>query len=238
MRVFLFSVVLLVLFVSLLGCRSYHHRPRNVPSSAVWVDSTFIDCSAEEQFRADRCTVFKDDTGEVLAEGLFVLNTSDSAADASVLHYAAFGNGVIYLEDARTLVQVTASERDPNKRVITERLKTLAAGNGGEVIDCGKLATSGKTDGMSGCAKQAFKDGKPFYFRYYWRGVDSFGYSGLAGDANGNVFEVVYDSAGWPKLGAPNDLQLLDDGHTVVEPCPKPIVLLGDGRLSCARPVL
>jgi len=66
-----------------------HFRPASVPTSAVWVDNTFVDCSVDTQARANRCTVYKDDTGEILADGLFVLNTTYEGVDKSQLHYAA-----------------------------------------------------------------------------------------------------------------------------------------------------
>src|SRR5713226_624837 len=96
--------ILISLCACSLGCSGNHPRPASVPVSAVWVDNTFIDCSVEKQSRANRCTVWKDDTGEILADGLFVLNGSHRAADTSELHYVGFGNGVILLADAQTLV--------------------------------------------------------------------------------------------------------------------------------------
>src|ERR1700693_4155622 len=114
------STVLVALLTCLLGCRQQHHRPANVPSSAVWVDGAFIDCSVEQQSKANRCTVYRDRTGEILADGLFVLNTSLREADSSELQYAAFGHRLIYLADARTLVPWAASERDPVNRTADE----------------------------------------------------------------------------------------------------------------------
>jgi hypothetical protein len=116
------SAVLVVLLTCLLGCRQQYHRPANVPSSAVWVDGAFIDCSVEQQSKANRCTVYRDRTGEILADGLFVLNTSLREAHSSELRYVAFGNRLIYLADARTLVPWAASERDPVNRVMDETL--------------------------------------------------------------------------------------------------------------------
>jgi len=81
---------LLFLIVCLLGCKEMHSRPGGVPPSAVWADNVFIDCFVETHDKANRCTVYKDTTGEILADGLFVLNSSHRAADKSELHYAAF----------------------------------------------------------------------------------------------------------------------------------------------------
>jgi hypothetical protein len=56
----------------LTGCRGIR-RPTNLPSSAVWAHHIFIDCSADTQDDANRRTVYKEDTGEILADGLFTL---------------------------------------------------------------------------------------------------------------------------------------------------------------------
>ncbi len=234
------NLIFISLLVYMQGCSGHPHRPANVPRSAVWVDSTFIDCSVEKQSNANRCTVYKDDTGEILADGLFVLNTSHSAADTSELHYAAFGNRLIYLEDARTLVPWVVSERDPTNRIINDRLRALATHGAGQAIDCRKAATNGKVEELSECAVRALSDRKPFYVRFYRQGIDSFGFHGFAGDADGNVSQVDYDSMGWTRTVLPKETQLLDDNHIVVMPCPKPVTLTKteNGQLTCAHPIV
>ncbi len=231
--------ILISLFACLLGCSGNHPRPADVPASAVWVDSTFIDCSVERQSRANRCTVWKDDTGEILADGLFVLNTSLGAADISELNYAAFGNGVIFLADARKLVHWAASARDPSNRLVDNRLRALAGNGAMRAIDCRSAATSGKADAASECALRAFADRKPFYVHFYHQGFDSFGYEGFAGDAYGNLYGVNYDSMGWTTTGWPKEAQLFDDNHIVVMPCPRPVALIKteNGQLTCVKPV-
>jgi hypothetical protein len=204
----------------------------------VWVDGTFIDCSVAEEARANRCIVYREQTGEILADGLFVLNTSLREAGSSDLHYAAFGNRIIYLADARTLVPWVASERDPIHRIINERLRALAIGGAGEPIDCQKVTTN--EDERSECVTRAFADRKPFYARYFRQGLDSSVFYGVTGDASGNVFEVDYDSVGWAGAGLrlPKAANLFDDNHIVVIPCPKPVTLrkIG-GRLACVHPI-
>jgi hypothetical protein len=237
MRFFRLKPISLCLLVCLSGCNSFHFRPKNVPRSAVWVDGIFIECSVETRAKADHCTVFKDDTGEILADGLFLLNTSHAAADKSELHYAAFGNGSIYLSDARKLVPWVPSERDPTRRIINERMRAIAARGGKEVIDC--HAADGKPGAVADCALRALADGKPFYAKYYWQGIDSFRFTGFASDAAGNVYEVDYESVGWMNLDVPKEGQLLDGNHTFVMPCPKPISLVKTqgGELACSRPI-
>lgn len=236
MRISRTSIILIALSMCFSACKGTHPRPSSVPSSAVWVDNTFIDCSVETQPKANRCTVYRDDSGEVLADGLFLLNTSHAAAESSELHYAAFGNRVIYLQDARMLVPWVASERDPTHRLINQRLKALASKGSSQAIDC---RNSPGPEAASECVLTAFAGRKPFYIRYYWQGIDSFGFRGLAGDEDGNVYEVDYDSMGWMNP-QPDGGQLFDDNHTFVVPCPKPVSLAKkkDGSLTCyVRPV-
>jgi hypothetical protein len=191
----------LFLAVSLLGCEGTHSRPAGVPSSSVWVDNTFVDCSVERQSGADHCTVYKDDTGEILAEGLFVLKTSYLAAEKSELHYAAFGERGIYLDDLRILVQRTASLRDPSHRIIDERLKTIASKGGSDVLDCTSMKTPGKADVPTECALSAFDRRRPFWVRYYEPGIAWFVYSGFAGNGNGTVYSVFYSHGDWVNIG-------------------------------------
>jgi hypothetical protein len=239
MRVCWPKLIRMFLFVCLSGCKGMHFRPASVPSSAVWVDSTFIDCSVEKQANANRCTVYKDDSGEILADGLFVLSTSHTAADSTALHYSAFGNRVIYLADARRLVPSVLGERDPTHRLITNKLRDFAAHGAGQVTNCRESTTDSKTDELSECGNRAFAERKPFYVRYY-RTIEGGSRSyGLAGDADGNVVEVAYDSKGWLKIGLPKRAQLFDENRLVVIHCPKPVALIKteNGELACALPV-
>ena len=237
MKVSLTKSISCCLLICLSGCNSFHFHPNNVPHAAVWVDGTFIECSVETPAKADRCTVYKDDTGEILADGLFLLNTSHAAADKSELKYAAFGSGIIYLSDARKLVLWVPSERDPTHRIINERLRAIACSGGKQVTDCHDA--DGKTGAVADCALRAFADGKPFYAMYYFQGIDSFGFTGLAGNDDGNVYEVDYHSMGWIGLDLPKEAQLLDGKHTFVMPCLKPIYLVKTeaGKLACSRPI-
>jgi hypothetical protein len=228
--------VLSAMLVCVSGCRGAHPRPPDVPSSAVWVDHAFVDCSVDRQSKANRCTVYKDVSGEVLAEGLFLLNTSHAAADKSELRYAAFGHGINYLQDARLLVPWVASERDPSRRIIDERLRALASSGSKQPIRCQTAETSTSDGADSECALRAFASRQPFYIRFYWQDFDSFGYRGLAGDENQNLYEVDYDSAGWMNQ-RPIEGQLLDNNHTFVVPCRRPVSLVKntDGTLACSH---
>jgi hypothetical protein len=234
-----FIAACLLLHVS--GCKETHLRPSTVPSTATWVDHAFIDCSVETKSRANRCTVYGDNSGEILADGLFLLDKQLAEAETSELRYAAFGNGMIYLQDARVLVQWVASERDPSTRIVKGRLKALAGIGAAEAIDCNATRTNGTADDGVRCGMRAFAARKPFYLRYYQQRYDSFGFTGLAGDEDGNAYEVDYNSRPLtePPL-LPKDAQLLDDNHTVVVPCRhKPITLeqRANGSVVCQVPL-
>lgn len=238
MRLYLLTVVCPFLFACLLGCSGTHSRPESVPSSAIWVDNTFVDCSVETQSRANRCTVYKGDRGDVLADGLFVLNTSHMAAEKSELHYAAFGERGIYLDDLRILVQRTASQRDPSHRIIDERLKTLAASGAAPAVDCTNVRVPGRTDAGAECALSAFANKKPFWIRYYEPGTAWYVYSGYASTADGTVYYVFYHHGDWIGFGD-SDGKMMDDNQTFVVKCPKPTILTKtkNGALTCAQPV-
>jgi hypothetical protein len=61
----------------------------------------------------------------------------------------------------------------------------------------------------------------------------------LAGDANGNVFAVTYQTRAFPSVAPTRHTQLLDDNHTRVTECVKPVTLdkTSRGLLACITPV-
>jgi hypothetical protein len=152
--------------VYLCACGKYHHRPGNVPSSAIWVDGTFIVCSIETEAKANRCTVYKGDSGEILADGLFVLNSTGRAAESAALDYAAFGKRKIYLKTTGIMVPFVPSERDPTNRLIHETLVKFATHGSGEAVDCGKSPMTPIADEIAACGMDAFAEKKAFYLRY------------------------------------------------------------------------
>jgi hypothetical protein len=229
-----------LLLVQLSGCGRLHFRPKNVPASAVWVDGTFIDCSVEAGSKSNPCTVYKDDSGEVLAEGRFMLNNTHGQADKSELQYAAYSNTRILLKDAHELNQISASPRDPSHRIFAERLRKLASQSGSSPIDCG---APNVTESPATCALRAFADKSPFFVRWYFPSSDHFSYSGIAMDNSGVVWRAFYFGGQALQItlrlaGDDPEPTPLDDGHTNVFPCPIPTVLHEDARgvLSCFEP--
>jgi hypothetical protein len=234
------GVILGLLLCGPLGCGRVHFRPKGVPSSAVWVDHTFIECSVEGDSRSNHCTVYKDDSGQVLAEGQFMLKNTHGQADPSELHYVAYGNTSILLADAHELLQISASPRDPSHHIFADRLRTLASHGGSAPIECG---APNATEAPAQCALKAFADKRPFFVRWYFPSTDHFSYSGIAMDSSDAVWSAFYvgGKGYWITVRMPGaDLPPppLDDGHTVVSPCPMPIVLTEDARgvLSCEKP--
>src|SRR5215831_1108625 len=103
MRTCMKSVICLLLLIFPSGCSKWAARPADVPSSAVHVADVFVDCSADERSRANRCTVYKDGSGDIIVSGFFELSGSGSEAINKELAYAAFDGTRIWLQDARYL---------------------------------------------------------------------------------------------------------------------------------------
>ena len=94
-------------------------------------------------------------------------------------------------------------------------------------------------DNISLCAKTAFAERKPFHVLYS-RPFGFFQYAyGLAGDAEGNVYEVLYDSRGLLHFGLGKKSQVFDDNRIRVATCIKPVRLgrTEEGMLACMVPV-
>jgi hypothetical protein len=202
------------------------------------VGGTFITCSVDAEAKANRCTVYKDDSGDILADGLFVLYSSGKAADRAALDYAAFGKRIIYLANTGELVPLVASERDPTNRLMHDALVKFAAPSTDQPIDCGKSPMTPVSDELAACGMHAFAEGKGFYLRYD-RELLEFQSYGLASDTKGNVAEFIYNSEGLLRIGFPKRSQFFADSHVAVTPCPKPVVLVKNeiGELACALPL-
>lgn len=232
------AAALIGILFGISGCGYYHPRPKNVPASATRANDVFIDCTVEWRLNANRCTVYKADSGRILADGLFRLISTEAAADSSELKFAAYAKGTIYLADARFLVLVYPSQRDPEMRLIFDTLKNLATHGVGHAIDCTDIPDNGKAAELSKCAMRAFAEHHAFIVRYYRTGIDSVGWHALAGDTNGNVTEVDYDSMGWMARNLPTGFEYIDDNHIIIAPCPLPVALAkySDSSVSCVRP--
>jgi hypothetical protein len=219
-----FKLIGTLLFLALAGCGRFRFRPAGVPSSAEWVAHTFIDCAIDTSAKSNFCTVYKDDTGEILAEGSFILNNTHGPAAPSQRQYAGFSDRGISLQDTHFLFQISASPRDPSHRVMAERLRAFASRDGYAPIDCGAPNTS---EPPGRCAQKAFAAEKPFYVRWYFPGDLHFSYAGIAMDHEGVVRDAFYSQAGTIWLGVkPEDL--FDGGRIAASVCPAPVILTED----------
>ena len=137
---------------------------------------------------------------------------------------------------------VEASQSDSANRLIDERLKSLSALGSGQPIDCGNTTMQKPDEEASRCAKAAFEDRKPFHLLYSgpsWYPAGSCYAYGLAGDAEGNVYQVQYDSRGLLNLNMGKRSQVFDENRLKVTACIRPVRLggTGEGMLACVTPV-
>jgi hypothetical protein len=205
------KLILPSLFIVSLGCA---HRPANVPASAVKVDGVFIDCSVEASIHANRCTIYKGDTGEALSSGQFVISGTGREAQSGDLKYAASDGSRIFLSDARILYPML-----PRADKLLENKLKLSAGNA--AINCGVVPLEGDPNRASDCALDAFTHRRAFYVYVISEGGISPSSDGLAWDGSGDVMMV-------------DDL-----GNLVYTyPCPRPVRLWKErGRVTCAPSV-
>jgi hypothetical protein len=117
---------------------------------------------------------------------------------------------------------------------LERRLKALA---GDHALLCGPATwDTGSTKLVNKCVRRALGKGKSVYAWYVLGGSVVWNTAvGIAGDGKGNVFVVSFDDAGASAKGLGDRVERLDDGHSVVVTCPKPIKLREafSGNLTC-----
>jgi hypothetical protein len=160
-----------------------------------------------------------------------VRSTSAETSFARVRSMSLFSVALAQLPQPESLAS------DASDRVFSERLKTIG---GGHATDCGTTSSAKPEDSVAACGLKAFQDHKPFFLGYYTRygAVLGFAY-GLAGDASGNVFVVSYQARAFPAVAPTRHTQVMDDNHTRVTGCIKPVTLdnTRQGLLACITPV-
>jgi hypothetical protein len=198
----------LPLLICLSGCKIATERPANVPTSAARIGGVFIDCSVEESSRANRCTVYKEESGELQVSGLFELSGAGREAKQGELRYMAFDGTRIWLQDARFLQPVRLLEY-----AVPGMASQLAALAGKDAINCGRVTRGQPPDAASDCASKAFADRKPFYVSYDQNAWGR-GYTvGFARDANGSLSFVEYTNEGWPPQPPSEGVRVSDGKH-------------------------
>jgi hypothetical protein len=146
-----------------------------------------------------------------------------------------------------TLVSVSPFVQAPNKEstasdapfdVFNARLRLLSSEHGGQATDCATaFAQFGSVDD---CARKQFESGKPFFLGYHGPQNARFVFAyGLAADAAHNVFAIVYQERGFPPVALSRHMRLMDDNHTRVTECTKPVRLEApeQGWLTCVTPI-
>lgn len=127
---------------------------------------------------------------------------------------------------------------DATDRVFIDRLKSLSSRGGGRPTDC--VEAFAKFGSVDDCARSRFEHRKPFYLAYSGPVNLPYHFSyGLAADAAGNVFSVTYHERGFPPVVLNQHMRLMDENHTRVVECIKPIKLepTKQGWLTCVTPV-
>lgn len=132
------------------------------------------------------------------------------------------------------------SDGDATNKVALDKLLEFAMHGSGKATDCGESLINPKSDDVAECGIQAFAKGNAFYLLYYYGTfTERYLSDGVAGDAEGNVVEVAYDSNGFLQIAFPTRSKFFDENRLVTTACIKPIVLIKteDGELACAIPL-
>jgi hypothetical protein len=223
-------VICLLLLIFPSGCSKWAARPADVPTSAVHVGNVFVDCSVDERSRANRCTVYKDASGDIIVSGFFELSGSGSEANAKELAYAAFDGTRIWLQDARYLRPASLVEY-----AVSDMTSRQLAFAGNAATNCGRVAINQKPNNASLCAQKAYRARESFYVSYDQKSWGP-GYTlGLAGDAKGNMYFVDFAYEGWPPQPPSSEATLSEDRRIRFGPCPRPQALfpIRNGELTC-----
>ncbi|MFZ0523242.1 MAG: hypothetical protein WAL95_19585 [Candidatus Acidiferrales bacterium] len=134
---------------------------------------------------------------------------------------------------------LASPQLNPEDQLVHEKLLSLSSSDNGSPVDCGNTVMYKPDEKLTACVRTAFDEHRPFHALY--SGSVRFFKSayGLAGDAGGNVYEVLYDSRGLLNLGLGKTSQVFDDNLIRVTTCVKPVSLgaTDEGVLACIAPV-
>jgi len=138
------------------------------------------------------------------------------------------------------LPRVVAKAQSDRPEQLTEpRLASLSASKGGNPIDCGTSNLSESDPKATACASVALQNHKPFRILYSRPSGFFQSAYGLAGDADGNLYELQYDSRGLLNLGLRKNSKVFDGNRVTVTACLKPprVGSTPGGLLTCVPPV-
>jgi hypothetical protein len=132
---------------------------------------------------------------------------------------------------------IVRAQSHPGDQLIGSRLASLSALNGGKPTDCGSTPLNRPDAKVTACAQASFEKHKPFHILYEST-LEFFKY-GLAGDANGNIYEVEYDARALLNFGSRKRSQTSDGNRIRVTSCMRPIRLgnTQEGPLACITPI-
>jgi hypothetical protein len=136
-----------------------------------------------------------------------------------------------------TLLAAALGDDGEPTGVLDRRLRSIA---GNSANNCGTVTVHQSPKKANQCVRRAFAAKKAFYVSYHLPSRDSFSAVGLAENGSSNLYLVEFDTIRFTPSAIKDDRQLLDDGHSIVTPCPKPVKLrtpnsLGRG-LTCLSP--
>lgn len=145
----------------------------------------------------------------------------------------------VFFSIASQLPVVASGQTDVPNQLINKKLSSLSSPDSGRTIDCGSTIMNKPANGVSLCAETAFAERKPFHVLYSRQyGFFQFSY-GLAADADGNAYEVLYDSSGLLHFALGKKSQVFDDNQIRVTTCIKPVRLgrTEEGMVACIVPI-
>lgn len=117
-----------------------------------------------------------------------------------------------------SLTSALGGDGDP-RAPLDRRLQSIAGDN---ARNCGTVTLEGSAKKANQCVRRAYSAKKAFYVRYDLASSDSVSGAGLAGNGI-DVYLVVFDTARFTPGMTRGSEQLLDEGQSIVTPCPKPI---------------
>ena len=148
---------------------------------------------------------------------------------------ASYHVGLVGVCILTSLTSALGGDGDP-RAPLDRRLQSVA---GDSARNCGTVTLEESAKKANQCVRRAFSAKKAFYVRYDLASSDSVSGAGLAGNGI-DVYLVEFDTVRFTPGMTRGSEQLLDEGHSLVTPCPKPIrfrtpFALGRG-LTCLPP--
>jgi len=131
-------------------------------------------------------------------------------------------------------LQINPADDPASSELLDNHIRAIA---GPDAKDCGRVHREDSPKEATKCALRAYKSHKAFHVRYDDKGIgDSEGAHAMAGDSNGNVYSLWFDSMGMDTGHLPLGATMPDGFHTKIIPCSQPVRLRGTrtgGELTC-----